>query len=285
MIKVIGNSTIIADTIDIGDNCHIGNNVNINVRGIFRLGKCSVILDNCIINCQDFIADEYLFMSNNVEIGRGGCQNSDAIVTIGKGVGIFENAIINPNSPITIGDYTGIGAEVMLWSHGSWLDITQGYPADFGPITIGSNVWLPARCIMLPNTSIGNDTVIGIGSIINKPIPSNCMAAGVPCKVLKTDCYPRVISADEKLQMVNDILYEWITKLVPHKKIKSVTKLSYDVTSDAIELYQDDHITKYYIDERTIEGFNNDVSEDLRDYLRRRGIKYYTGNPFKSINI
>jgi len=283
MIKVIGSSTIIANTIDIGDNCHIGNDVNINVRGIFRLGKCSVILDNCTINCQNFIADEYLFMSKNVEIGRGGCQNPDAIVTIGKGVGIFENVIINPNSPITIGDYTGIGAEVMLWSHGSWLDITQGYPADFGPITIGSNVWLPARCIMLPNTSIGNDTVIGIGSTITKPIPSNCMAAGTPCKVIRENCYPKILSDDELENLIKPIIERWISVLAPQKSITTVSSLSYNKQSKYIVLVQDNNSTIYNIIDKTITGYENNVSEDLRDFLRRNGIKFFTGNPFKSI--
>jgi hypothetical protein len=137
---------------------------------------------------------------------------------------------------------------------------------------------------MLPNTSIGDNTVIGIGSIITKDIPAGCLAAGTPCKVLRNNCYPRTLSADEKLQLINDILNEWYTTLVPYKKIKSVTNLRYDIVADVIELYQNDDVTKYYIDKRTIEGYNNDVSEDLRDYLRRRGIKYYTGKPFKSIN-
>jgi acetyltransferase-like isoleucine patch superfamily enzyme len=269
----------------IPEDCYIGKNVTINVRGTFKLGRCSYIGDNCTINCQDFIAGEYLYMANSVEIGRGGSNNPDSIVTIGDHVGIFENTIINPNSSVTIGNDVGIGSDVMIWTHGAWLDITQGFPADFGPVTIGNNVWLPAKSIMLPNTSIGDNTVIGIGSIITKDIPASCLAAGTPCKVLKSNCYPRVISSDEKLQMINDILHSWYTILVPHKKIKSVSNVRYDIVSDVIELHQDTYITKYYINDRIIEGYNNDVSEDLRDYLRRRGIKYYTGNPFKSINV
>jgi acetyltransferase-like isoleucine patch superfamily enzyme len=285
MIRYLGTSTIIADNIIIEENCHIGSNVNINVRGTFKLGRCSVIQNDCKIDCQEFKAGEYTFIASRVEIGRGGNKNPDSIIHIGDHVGIFEDTVINTNSKVTIGNDVGIGAEVMIWTHGAWLDITQGFPADFGPVTIGNNVWLPAKSIMLPNTSIGDNTVIGIGSIITKDIPAGCLAAGTPCKVLRTDCYPRTVLGDEKLQMINDILYEWYTNLVPHKKIKSVTNLRYDILLDAIELYQSTYITKYYIDERIIEGFNNDVSEDLRDYLRRRGIKYYTGNPFKSINV
>lgn len=283
MKQVIGSSIIIADNIVIEENCHIGSNVNINVRGTFRLGRCSTILDNCIINCQDFIAGEYLFMSKNVEVGRGGCQNPEAIVTIGKGVGIFENTIINPDSAVTIGDYTGIGAEVMLWTHGAWLDITQGYPADFGPITIGSNVWLPARCIMLPNTSIGDNTVIGIGSTITKTIPSNCMAAGTPCKVIKQDCYPKTLTDIELENLVKSIIERWQTVLVPQKGIDTVVSIEYNKIINCIILIQNTNITMYNIIDKTITGYEDSVTEDLRDFLRRNGIKIFTGKPFKSL--
>jgi acetyltransferase-like isoleucine patch superfamily enzyme len=283
MIKKIGNSTIVAENIIIEENCYIGSNVQINVRGTFELGRCSVILDNCTINCEEFIAGEYLFMAKNVEVGRGGCQNPEAIVIIGKGVGIFENTIINPNSTITIGDYTGIGAEVMIWSHGAWLDITQGYPAAFGPITIGSNVWLPARCIMLPNTSIGDNTVIGIGSTITSTIPPNCMAAGTPCKVIKDNYYPKVLSDDELENLIDPIMKRWLTVLVPQKSIKTVSSLNYDKRNKNIILIQDTNSTTYNVIDKTITGYENSVSEDLRDFLRRNGIKFFTGNPFKSI--
>ena len=54
----------------------------------------------------------------------------------------------------------------MIWTHGAWLDVLQGFPADFGPVKIGNNVWLPARNIVLPNVTIGDNSVIGIGSIV-----------------------------------------------------------------------------------------------------------------------
>jgi len=268
---------------NIPNDCHIGKNVTINVRGTFELGRCSYIGDNCTINCQNFIAGEYLYMADNVEIGRGGSNNPDAIVTIGDHVGIFENTIINPNSPVTIGDNVGIGAEVMIWTHGAWLDITQGFPADFGPVTIGNNVWLPARSIVLPNTTIGDNCVIGIGSTITKDIPAGSMAAGTPCKVLRENFYPKKLSTQELTDLINPILDYWKNTLAPNKNITTVTELKFVSKSKLVILHQGDNITYYNVEDKTIEGYNNEVTEDLRDFLRRRGIKIYTGKPFKSI--
>jgi hypothetical protein len=136
---------------------------------------------------------------------------------------------------------------------------------------------------MLPNTSIGNDTVIGIGSIITKPIPSNCMAAGTPCKVIRQDCYPKAVSDDELERLVTSILERWQTVLVPQKAIDTVSHLQYDKSISSIVLLQGINSTFYNVKEKTITGYEDSVSEDLRDFLRRNGIKIFTGNPFKSI--
>ena len=59
-------------------------------------------------------------------------------------------------------------------------------------INIGSNVWIGADVIILPGVSIGDNTVIGAGSVVTKNIPSNVLAVGNPCKVI------REISEDEE---------------------------------------------------------------------------------------
>jgi acetyltransferase-like isoleucine patch superfamily enzyme len=273
------NSKIIADHIDIHPSVKIGKNVNIKCDTI-KLGEFCIIGDNVTIECRSFEADSWLFMWHGVEIGRGGCSSPNSNVKIGKGVGIFENTVINPSESVEIGDNCGIGADVMMWTHGAWLDITQGFPADFGPIKIGDNVWLPARSVVLPNVTIGNDVVIGINSIVNRSLPSGCLAAGSPCKVLKENVYPKKLSEDEIKVMVEGILSDWEIQC-DMKKITRTIKVRYE--NQKIYLYQSNFETIYNIDERTITGHINNVSEDLRDYLRRRGIKIYTDRFFKSI--
>ena len=168
----------------------------------------------------------------------------------------------------------------MIWTHGAWLDITQGFPSDFGPVKIGDNVWLPARSIVLPNVTIGNDVVIGTNSLVNRSLPSGCLAAGLPCKVIKENQYPKKLSEEELKTMIEAILSDWKI-LCDTKGITRSIKFKYE--NGKIYLYQSNFETIYSIDNRKIEGYTNDVSEDLRDYLRRRGIKIYTDRFFKSI--
>lgn len=53
------------------------------------------------------------------------------------------------------------------------------------PITVGSDVWIGSNVSVLPGVSIGNNTIIGAGSVVNKNIPDGVIAAGIPCKVIR----------------------------------------------------------------------------------------------------
>ena len=264
----------------LGTSVKIGKNVEINCKEKLFIGDNSIIGDNVKINCTSFSAGDYLYMMDGSEVGRGGCNGPNSRVTIGNNVGIFERTIINPSDEVTIGDNTGIGGEVMIWTHGAWLDITQGFPADFGPVHIGKNVWLPARSIVLPNVNIGDNVVIGINSIINRDLPNGCFAAGSPCKVIKENVYPRELKIEELEKITDNILKDW-KELISFKK----TNINFTVENKAqyIFLNNEDKKTTYNIQDKTMKGDSNPLSEDLRDYLRRRGIKIYTGGLFKSI--
>jgi acetyltransferase-like isoleucine patch superfamily enzyme len=274
--KIGKDCKIEANNLIAGTGVIIGDNVNISCEN-FKIGNNCIIGNNVTINCHTFDCDDWLFMADGVEIGRGGCNGPNSKVKIGKHVGIFENTIINPSEEVTIGNDVGIGADVMIWTHGAWLDVMKGFPADFGPVSIGNDVWLPARSIVLPNVEIGNDIVIGIGSIINRDLPSGCFAAGSPCKVIKKDCYPVDLSDEEKFNILSSICKDWIELM----KFKGVYA-GLLVEPDKIVLDRGKE-TVFDIENRTIEGFEDEVSEDFRDYLRRRGVKIFTKKLFKSI--
>nr|WP_330368159.1 DapH/DapD/GlmU-related protein [Butyrivibrio sp. MB2005] len=53
------------------------------------------------------------------------------------------------------------------------------------PITVGDNVWIGTQVSVLPGVTIGSNTVIGAGSVVNRDIPDGVIAAGNPCKVIR----------------------------------------------------------------------------------------------------
>lgn len=53
------------------------------------------------------------------------------------------------------------------------------------PISIGNNVWICGNVTVLPGVKIGDNSVIGAGSVVSKDMPSNILAFGIPCRVIK----------------------------------------------------------------------------------------------------
>lgn len=106
---------------------------------------------------------------------------------------IGENFYANFNLTIVDDIEVYIGNHVMMGPNVT-LSVT-GHPLDFHyrndgtqfslPIRIGNNVWLGANVVVLPGVSIGDNSVIGAGSVVTKDIPDNVLAYGLPCKVIR----------------------------------------------------------------------------------------------------
>lgn len=108
-------------------------------------------------------------------------------VHLGKQVYANSHLTLVDDTHIYIGDYTMIGPNVTL--------ATAGHPIlpelrvkglQFNmPVHIGKNCWLGAGVVVMPGVTIGDNSVIGAGSIVTKDIPANVVAVGNPCRVLR----------------------------------------------------------------------------------------------------
>ena len=108
-------------------------------------------------------------------------------IHVGKNVLINYQCVFIDAAPITIGDNSLIGPNCGLYCINHDLEPgrrNEGW-AEGKPITIGKNVWLGGSCTLLPGVTIGDNTVIGAGSVVTKDIPANCIAAGNPAKVIR----------------------------------------------------------------------------------------------------
>ncbi|GAG95270.1 unnamed protein product, partial [marine sediment metagenome] len=94
------------------------------------------------------------------------------------------NVYLEANNGIILGNNVGIGTGCKLLSSIHSHEDHSKYDID-PPITIGDNVFIGANTIILRSINIGNNVVIGAGSLITKDIPSNSVAFGNPCKVVK----------------------------------------------------------------------------------------------------
>lgn len=109
----------------------------------------------------------------NIEFGENCYINHNCVILDCAKVEFGQNVLIGPNC----GFYTAIHP-INAEERNQWFEYAK-------PITVGNNVWFGGNVVVLPGVSIGNNTVIGAGSVVTKDIPDNVVAVGNPCKVIK----------------------------------------------------------------------------------------------------
>ena len=106
-------------------------------------------------------------------------------IKMGKYVFINSCCHFQDNGGIEIGDGTMFGFNVSIATLNHDLSPEKRCDATPKPVKIGKKVWIGANCTILPGVTIGDNSVIGAGSVVTKDIPKNVIAAGNPAKVIK----------------------------------------------------------------------------------------------------
>ena len=108
-------------------------------------------------------------------------------VYFGKNIYANFNLTLVDDTHIYVGDATMFGPNVTIATAGHPIlpELReQAYQYNM-PVRIGKNCWLGAGVIVMPGVTIGDNTVIGAGSIVTKDIPANVVAVGNPCRVMR----------------------------------------------------------------------------------------------------
>ena len=110
----------------------------------------------------------------------------NAKCSIGDKVFMNHNCSITCANEITIGDNCNLANNIVIVDHDHNIGDT-GVVAGLNskPIHIGNNVWIGGNVCVLPGVTIGDNVVIGAGSVVTKDIPANCLVVGNPGKIIK----------------------------------------------------------------------------------------------------
>ncbi|HEY9080122.1 CatB-related O-acetyltransferase [Magnetovibrio sp.] len=155
----------------------------------------------------------------------GGKRSRDILpdyVSIGRGTyGLDRNAFqgLSPDAPISIGNFCSFGFGVVIFSKADHpLDLPSTYPlrtmllhpghgdqdaVSKGGVTIGHDVWVGARAMILSGVTIGNGAVIGAGAVVAKDVEPYAIVVGNPAKVVRKRFSAPQIAALEKTQWWN----------------------------------------------------------------------------------
>ncbi|WP_099293693.1 DapH/DapD/GlmU-related protein [Butyricimonas sp. Marseille-P3923] len=157
----------------VGRSLTLGDNVEINAlskNGVI-IGDCVSIHKNSTIDCTGVLQ----------ELGEG--------IVIGNNVGISQNAYIQVRGKVEIGSYVIMGPYVSIFSENHNSEDCNKFICQQGctrvGVKIGDGVWIGSRVTILDGVTIGANSIIAAGAVVNRDVPPYSIVGGVPAQVLK----------------------------------------------------------------------------------------------------
>ena len=123
----------------------------------------------------------------NVNIERGANFSMGGGISIGSGSGLGINCVVH--GPLSIGNNVMMGPDVVILTHThniDRIDIPMGQQGSrVAKVSIGNDVWIGMRSIIMPGVAIGSGAVIGAGAVVTKDVPDYAIVGGVPARIIK----------------------------------------------------------------------------------------------------
>lgn len=151
-----------------GQNLRVGRNVQLVAPENIRIGRDVSLLGNAYVNAT-------------------GPRGS---VRIGDRTHIDQFCVLYGQGGLTIGRACAIASGVIIYSQTNQIGpdaeaLIVDQPVAYAPVSIGDDVWIGARAVVLPGVTIGDHAVIGAGAVVRHDVPAWAIAAGVPAKVIR----------------------------------------------------------------------------------------------------
>ncbi len=160
---------------------------NVSYINLIIYGK-PLVINRGIIN----IGINSKLISSSKYYGQGIQPVSLYTLNENSRIDIGSNCTLNGTSircvsNISIGSDCVFAPDVKIIDHDHHLSITERNSTNYvsAPIVIENNVWVGYNVVILKGVKIGKNSIIGAGSVVVKDIPENCVAAGIPAKVIK----------------------------------------------------------------------------------------------------
>lgn len=184
------------------------------------------------------------------------CDYGDHVF-IGNNTYINYNCCFLDSAKVTIGDYVymGLNCNIFTPCHPIHHELRKEKVTEYAlPVTVGSHSWIGGDVVITPGVTIGENCVIGAGSVVTKDIPDNSIAVGNPCKVIRQ-------VNDKDREYINSLILDDETK---DSKYKQENGYIYSAKDEAIFNIVKD--TVHYVE--ILNKLSNSEIQRRRDFLR-----------------
>lgn len=129
-------------------------------------------------------------------------------LSVGDACTIGPKTMINCDCPVTLGYYCGIGPGCTLFTHGSFLPVTEGYRVTFGPIEMKSKSWVTMSSTVGPGVTIGEGTNVMPGTVLVQSVGAHRLVSGNPAKLVNI---PMFLNRKKNLRL-DEVAHEILTE-------------------------------------------------------------------------
>lgn len=253
----------------IGDDTELGY-FTVITGNVVQIGKRCNLRSAVVINVPKLTIGNDVTVSETAII-RAGHPSAESELVMDDLVHVFPHTTIDPSRRIHLGEECAVGPGCSIFTHGSYKNILEGYPVSYGEVNIGRRVELTYNVFVAPGVSIGDDTIVAYGSFVNKDLPSEVLAAGLPAVVKRTkQQFAPEPSAEERKAIMERIMSDFSAYL---------EFMGQEVNSNRLQLEGDgkliiDGIYTFDVLNHHCDNPGNALAKECRRFLSRYGIRF-----------
>jgi len=213
--KLGAGSIIRARRLFLGPGTRIGERCSIDADSIY-IGAATKVGSDIRMESGEIIFGEGVVVGDQVLVDLSGGRSNSSRLLVGEGSLIASRTLINTAREVVLERVSAISPGAMLFTHGFWQSVLEGYSVAFRGIRICENAWVGAGCQVFPGVTVGLGSVVMSNSTVIDDVPPFTLVGGVPARMIRSHIR-RDVDRSEQTRTLLRLLVEFARELETKK--------------------------------------------------------------------